>query len=382
MPAPKTTNPGKRVFEGCNFFRQRIILSTLSGIPVQIVDIRKYEDEPGIKEFEASFLRLMDKLTNGTKIEVNETGTGVLYIPGLLIGGETDHDCSCERSIGYYLEGILPLAPFCKNPLRLTLRGVTNDKHDLSVDTIKYVSLALLKRFGLLEGLDLKISKRGAMPDGGGEVFFTCPARRKLIPLQFIDPGKLKRIRGTAFSMKVSPAFVNRMVDASRGVLNQFLSDIYIYTDHVKGTQSGNSPGFGMSLMVESTTGVMLSVDACSNAKGEGEAPVVPEDLGKLAAMKLLREVYSGGCVDSIHQSLALVYMAMGQMDISKVMMGTLTPYTVQFMRHMKDFFNLMYKIDKVRQNPNSEDRAQGSEQKYIVTCMGVGFTNLNKTSI
>jgi len=384
MPAPKTTNPGKRIYEGCNFFRQRIVLSTLSGIPVRIVDIRKYEDEPGIKEFEASFLRLMDKLTNGTKIEVNETGTSVLYVPGLLIGGEVDHDCSCERAVGFYIEGILPLAPFCKNALKLTLRGVTNDKHDLSVDTIKYVSLALLKRFGLLEGLDLKILKRGAMPDGGGEIVFTCPARRKLIPLQFTEPGKLKRIRGTAFSMKVSPAFVNRMVDSSRGILNQFLSDIYIYSDSVKGVQSGKSPGFGLSLMVESTTGVMLSIDACSNAKGEdNETAIVPEDLGKSAAMLLLQEVYRGGCVDSTHQSLALLYMALGQMDVSKVLLGTLTPYTVQFMRHMRDFFNLMYKIDKVRSSAiDSDETGRGSEQKYIVACMGVGFTNLNKTSI
>ena len=39
--------------------------------------------------------------------------------------------------------------------------------------------------------------------------------------------------------MRVSPAICNRVVDAARGVLNQFVSDIYIYTDHCKGAQSG-----------------------------------------------------------------------------------------------------------------------------------------------
>ena len=39
--------------------------------------------------------------------------------------------------------------------------------------------------------------------------------------------------------MRVSPAICNRVVDAVRGVLNQFVSDIYIYTDHCKGAQSG-----------------------------------------------------------------------------------------------------------------------------------------------
>ena len=116
MAAPKTTQQQHRVYEGCNFFRQRIFLSTLSGIPVQIQNIRSYEEEPGIREFEASFLRLLDKLTNGTKIEVNETGTGITYMPGLLVGGEFEHDCSNEKSLGFYLEGIIPLGPFCKKP--------------------------------------------------------------------------------------------------------------------------------------------------------------------------------------------------------------------------------------------------------------------------
>ena len=41
------------------------------------------------------------------------------------------------------------------------------------------------------------------------------------------------------YAMRVSPAICNRVVDAVRGVLNQFVSDIYIYTDHCKGGQSG-----------------------------------------------------------------------------------------------------------------------------------------------
>ena len=60
-------------------------------------------------------------------------GTGVFYQPGMLIGGKIDHDCSTQRSIGYYLEGLICLAPFVKNPLKITLRGVTNDQIDPSV---------------------------------------------------------------------------------------------------------------------------------------------------------------------------------------------------------------------------------------------------------
>lgn len=36
-------------------------------------------------------------------------------------------------------------------------------------------------------------------PGGGGEVHFSCPVRRSMKPVQLTDPGKIKRIRGTAY---------------------------------------------------------------------------------------------------------------------------------------------------------------------------------------
>lgn len=75
----------------------------------------------------------MDKITNGTKIELNETGTSIYYHPGLLNGGELEHDCSLHRGIGYYLEAIMILAPFCKNCIDLKLRGVTNNTTGISI---------------------------------------------------------------------------------------------------------------------------------------------------------------------------------------------------------------------------------------------------------
>lgn len=119
---------------------------------------------------------------------MNETGTAVHYEPGLLYGGVIEHDCCPQRSVSYYLEPLLAIAPFCKISLNLTLRGVTNDQLDPSIDILRCSSLPVLKRFLLVDdGLMLKISKRGAPPKGGGEVIFSCPIRKQLRPLQVIQ---------------------------------------------------------------------------------------------------------------------------------------------------------------------------------------------------
>lgn len=87
-------------YRGSNFLKQRLILSTLSGKPVRIIDIRSTDAEPGLRQYEVSLIRLLDKITNGTKIEINESGTAIYYRPGLLDGGVIQHNCNVERGIG------------------------------------------------------------------------------------------------------------------------------------------------------------------------------------------------------------------------------------------------------------------------------------------
>lgn len=129
---------------------------------MKITEIRALDDEPGLREFEVSLIRLLDKITNGTVIELNETGTALYFQPGLLFGGAVEHNCSLRRGLGYYLEVLFMLGFFCKQPLNVTLHGVTSNNIDPSVDILKTSFMQTLKRFIVDdEGLELKIKKRG-----------------------------------------------------------------------------------------------------------------------------------------------------------------------------------------------------------------------------
>jgi RNA 3'-terminal phosphate cyclase-like protein len=61
-------------FKGSQSFRQRLVCATLSGRQIRIDDIRVADENPGLRDFEACFLRLLEKLTNGCSVEINETG--------------------------------------------------------------------------------------------------------------------------------------------------------------------------------------------------------------------------------------------------------------------------------------------------------------------
>ncbi|CAG9838875.1 unnamed protein product [Diabrotica balteata] len=394
------------LYKGSNYLRQRLILSVLSGKPVQISEIRIQEDEPGLKEFEVSLIRLLDKVTNGTVIELNETGTSLYFQPGLLYGGEIEHDCCTERAIGYYLEALVMFGIFCKQPLKAKLKGVTANNIDPSVDLIKTSMLQTLKRFVLDDDdLNLKISKRGLRPLGGGEVTFRCPVRKQTRPVQLLKNGMVKRIRGTAYALRVSPAIANRMVDKAKGVLLNFIPDIYINTDQCRGKQSGNSPGFGIHLVAETTEGVHYSAEqflyycifivvVCfinaelsltslfrlfHNHVANDEDPSIPEDLGVAAAHRLLYEIYLGGVVDSTSQSLAILCMALGDKDVSKLVTGPLSEYSIWFLRHLKDFFGVTFKLEPFVEEESSS--GQGSS-KVLLTSIGIGYTNISKRTM
>lgn len=170
----------------------------------------------------------------------------------------------------------------------------------------------------------------------------------------WIDEGMVKSIRGVTFTTKISPDFEKRMRYAARGIFNRLIPDVHIFTDHKSGPAAGRytfgsvfsnffqlfdnllftedicmiilmnvcnfnrSPGYGISLVAETTTGCLISADkAVSDASenisdnfDENEKPELtpPEELGVQVASLLLEEIEQGGVVDSTHQVYNLYF--------------------------------------------------------------------------
>ena len=374
----RVPNMSRLRFEGCQLFRQRIVAATLSGKSIRIDKIRDEDDSPGLQDFEANFLRLVEKLTDGCAIEINETGTSLRYKPGLISGGRIVHDCGMSRAIGWFIEGILPLVVFGKDNSSIAFTGVTNDALDFSVDVLRNVTLPFLRNFGV-EGASLTIKKRGAAPLGGGAVDFYCPIVRQLVPINVTDMGLIKRVRGLVFCTRISPTVIVRVVDSARGVLNNLLPDVYIHADHYKGAEGGKSPGYSLSLVAESTTGVLISVErtageadavisssSSSNSSSSSSSsskgrPELPETVGEEGAYRLLEEIRKGGIIDSAHQPLVLMMMVVTPEDVSKVRFGELTDQAVRTLRLIREAFGVTFKI---KEDPAEAAAASAMERK------------------
>ncbi|GAA5990429.1 hypothetical protein JCM11641_007942 [Rhodosporidiobolus odoratus] len=255
-----------------------------------------------------------------------------------------------------------------------------------------------------VEGVELRITKRGHPPLGGGEVTFTCPSVRAIKSgFDFTNVGRIGKIRGIAHSVRVSPQLANRLVASARSILNRYIPDIYIYTDVYRGEDSGKSPGYAITLVSSSTSHVLHSAEAsscppptsASDPPAERFTPPVPEDLGVQVARLLLEEIKRGGCVDRGWEWLVTTMLVLGGEDVGKVMLGG--PFDAFFIEHIRDlkvFFGTTFKIKPVvpvlpqsaeEEGGDVEMTAAGAKaptstfEAHVFSCVGTGFTNTAK---
>lgn len=392
-------------FTGASYLRQRLVLSLLSGRPVRISEIRSNDVAPGLCAAEVSFVRLLDKLTTGSAIHINDTGTVLVLKPGQLTPprGVLTHACHTSRALSYYARPLLALGPYCSRPLRAVLRGVTHGPADAAVDALPGVAVPLLRRLTRGADTEPRVEVRRRALDETGEITlsFGGVVRLKLPPVDLTNPGVVKRIRGTAFATRTSPAALARMVDATRAVLNRFTPDVYIHTDHSRGSKDSETKagGYGIQLVAETTEGCLLGADWSTE-----DPNVTPEKVAQTALNLLCEEIASGACVDSEHSPMALLYCALADCDVARVRVGKLSDAGVAMLRDLKQFYGVVFRIRVAEGAPeyedspsesdgesdddnDNEDEEDGNEQAkktktnvergIVLSCVGIGQSNM-----
>lgn len=339
-------------FNGSKYLIQRLVLGTLTGRPIRVSQIRaSSHTAPGLAPHEVSFLRLLESVTNGSHIEFSYTGTTVLYKPGLITGSAAGHGASggvirhelpadCTRGVSYFILPLCLLAPFSKAQVNVLFTGpgvITSatETGDVSVDTIRTAILPLFKNFGIENNIELRILRRSNAgrdgKGGGGEVQLVFGHQVRLPKtIHLLNAGRIKRVRGVAYSTGVAGANNARLIEAARGVLNELVPDTYIFSDvssaplvpssdkNNPGAKRKTGLGFGLSLVAESNTNMLYSADVASPPTG-GETP---EDLGKKCAYQLLESIEQGGCVSAVNATTILTLMSMGSEDVGRITIG------------------------------------------------------------
>eukprot|EP00592_Proboscia_alata_P023955 CAMPEP_0194447050 /NCGR_PEP_ID=MMETSP0176-20130528/128785_1 /TAXON_ID=216777 /ORGANISM="Proboscia alata, Strain PI-D3" /LENGTH=474 /DNA_ID=CAMNT_0039273855 /DNA_START=195 /DNA_END=1620 /DNA_ORIENTATION=- len=318
--------------------------------------------------------------------------------------------CTQDMTVDYISSSVLPLlskfgvganedfggAPHLKIHKRAAAPKVNvpnaNDNQDLGAVTLYCPQLTTLS---IIDFVDPGFVKRIRGVSSSTKLNPTSSSRAShaaqlttLSIIDFVDPGFVKRIRGVSSSTKLNPTSSSRASHAAKGVLHKLLPDVWIHTDAAKkggsSKNGGVTPSLSVTLWAESTTGVVLSHPSLSlntgPSKSKSGKPELPEDLGQRAALHLLHEVQCGGCVDTTAQSLVLLLMCLTPEDVSRVRLGTLSPYSVLALRLFKEVFQVEFQIT-TNQNKNSGDDTEETDKTILMSCLGSGYRNMTKAS-
>ncbi|KAK1140947.1 hypothetical protein N8T08_009693 [Aspergillus melleus] len=398
-----TSQPPLRFTSHKNFV-YRLVFATLTGRTVHISQIRPSSDNPGLTPYEISFLRLLEAVTNGSQMEISYTGTILVYKPGLITGSATGtganssgvikHElpAGCTRGVSYYLLPLCLLAPFSKAPMRVLFTGpgvITSSTPtgDMSVDSVRTAILPLYNQFGIFNNIELRVLRRSNPGlhgrGGGGEVQLVFGHQVRLPKtLHLMNAGKIKRVRGVAYSVGVSGSNNARMIETARGILNPLSPDTYIFSDMspaplVPAPEKNNASakkkvglGFGLSLVAESSTGCLFSADVASPPSG-GQPP---EDIGKQCAYQLLEVISKGGCVAPAAVPTMLGLMTMGSEDVGRIQVGRdviADESTIQLARDLSKFGAPGWGLrDAAGENENGD---------VIISVVGRGIGNVGR---
>lgn len=240
------------VLTGSKYFRFRIMYSLLTFTPIEIKDIRPNEVELGLRDYEISFLKLIEKLTNGSKLFISSTGTSIKFIPGTITnnhGDEFEFECHKTRGLSYYIEGITPICLFGKETLNCVLKGSSNNNQDLSVDCIKIEIEKIVERIVVGDSSKIEIKSRSFGNTDSAVITFRLPIIRFIEPFTWVDAGKVKKIGGHCLTINTPHS--NGIIDETRIVFNRFINEVWID----KNTQNGKGvkPGYGLSLWALTT---------------------------------------------------------------------------------------------------------------------------------
>ena len=162
----------------------------------------------------------------------------------------------------------------------------------------------------------------------------------------------------TPVTPSIAPEFENAFAP--------FAKDLFIHTNNFSSKDGGNSPGFTISLVAESDSGVLTSVERTAE-KGE-----LPEQVGKECAILLCEEIRQGGITDSSHQALLLQLMVLTPEDVSKVRLVYLAEHSMDVLRLLYDAFGVMFKLkDDVVEGGDVNDH-----NTILASCNGFGYQN------
>ncbi len=339
---------------GGQILRTALALSTLTGNPFKITNIRAKRANPGLRPQHYTSIKALQELTNAqTDAQLNSKE--LMFIPKKYKAQNKTIDIGTAGSTTLLLQSILLPAMFSTKTHTLTIKGGTDTKWSIPADFFKNV---LLPQYNRVSSIDLKLIKRGYYPKGRGEIrlkiqpkfknknFETLWKELQKNNFDLTEQGKLIVIKGISHASKnlIERQVAERQATAAKQALRILEKPIEIRTEY----QETLSTGSGITLWavfskqedeIDQKNPTIIGADEL------GEPRKTAEQIGLTAANKLIKTIQSKAGTDEHTADNLIPLMALCKP--SKIKVPKITEHIRTNIKTTEKFLQTRFKIQE-----------------------------------
>jgi RNA 3'-phosphate cyclase len=298
---------------GGQILRTALSLSAVTKKPCRIFNIRKNRPKPGLATQHLIGVQAISQLCNA-ELEGDFLGSKeIKFYPNEIQTKDLHLKIDTAGSITLILQTLILPALFTTSPVKVYFDGGATDTFfSPTIDHFRYVFLKILEKMGIKA--EISIIKRGYYPEGGAKVEI------KILPLQnFVSQNlgeqasKIKNIelteRGALKNILIisgASDFLKEKKVAERQIAGAkvILGKLKLPTEEKIEYYQTQCPGSQICLIAEFENTII-------GTDNLGKLGKRAEDVGKEAALELLKEQKSNACLDKHQSDQILPFMAL-----------------------------------------------------------------------
>lgn len=287
-------------------------LSAITGKPIHVFNIRKGRKKTGLKTQHLLGIQALSQLYKGT-LEGDRLGSEeIKFYPGEIQAKDLHIKIETAGSITLLLQSLILPVLSSPKPIKIIFSGGGTDTFfSPTSDYFRFVFLKTLEKMGV--EIEIEIFKRGYYPVGGAEVEVRVfPSKLKNLNLR--ERGALKKIlviSGASEFLK-SRKVAERQIAGVREILGKLKLPVEEKVEYYKAP----CPGSQICLIARFENTVL-------GTDNLGKLGKRAEDVGKEAALELLKEEKAQACLDKHLADQILPYMALApgksQVTVSEI---------------------------------------------------------------
>ncbi|MGV9171269.1 MAG: RNA 3'-terminal phosphate cyclase [Promethearchaeia archaeon] len=328
---------------GGSILRISSAFSLLFQIPVRITNIRSNRSKPGLRLQHLLGLQTLAELTH-SELSKCEVGTQeITLIPyKKKIKNHINVHIRTAASIGLLLQALQIVSlGLDSDQIRIKLNGGgTYGKWAPSVNYLNHVTYNHFEHSGLIIQID--IEKHGFYPKGGARSMCTInPPRKDLKPIHITELGNLSKLGGT---IVISKHLQGKKIPEriKRSFRREIGKSIPIDTNISHSYVDTLSAGVGLEVWGKSDTDAIISSGTII-----GEKRISSEQLGKMAAEKILKYIENDIPVDNYLSDQLIPLMAYVD-EPSQIKVLEVTRHTETNLKLLEKFIDREYHIQEL----------------------------------